>query len=231
MNKLVLFDIDGTLLKHKTDKKYWRETLRQVYGVNAKAEEINYPGMIDPQIIQAVAQKKGVVEEEIKSKLSEALRRLGENIENEIIPNEITILPGVAKLLEILASEEDIILGLLTGNVRRKALAKLESAGLRKFFRLGAFGDDRETREELVDVAIKRAQRLMRGKRNGIRVFVVGDTPRDVRCAKANGVVAIAVASGEASLHELKRAQPDWLLRSLDDHQRFVDILKSEQSS
>jgi phosphoglycolate phosphatase-like HAD superfamily hydrolase len=228
MKKLVLFDIDGTLLNHKGDKQYWKQTFKQVYHIDADVEEINYFGMIDSEIIVALARMKSVPDTEIDSKLKAALAALGEYVERRVQATEIQVLPGVLETLRLLQTDPDILIGLLTGNERRKAWAKLRLVGLDQFFALGAFGDEALERATLVTIAIDRAEAMLGQIVPPANVFVVGDTPRDVACAKANGVVSVAVAAGNASLEELRRAEPDFLLNDFGDGRSLYQIIKNE---
>jgi phosphoglycolate phosphatase-like HAD superfamily hydrolase len=107
------------------------------------------------------------------------------------------------------------LVGLLTGNIRLGAQIKLSHYRLWDFFRTGGFGDDHEDRNQIAVVARERASRMLRGTLNGGEVLVIGDTPRDVECARAIGARSLAVATGKYSTTELRRESPTWAVDTL----------------
>ena len=126
------------------------------------------------------------------------------------------VCPGVWELLHGLqALPQAPLLGLLTGNIRLGAEIKLRHFQLWDVFQTGGFGDDHEDRNRIVAMAHQRASRILGAELRGDEVVVVGDTPHDIRCGRAIGAKALAVATGGASLQELKRHQPDWALPDL----------------
>jgi len=116
-------------------------------------------------------------------------------------------------------------LGLITGNVRAGAKLKLEHFGLWHFFRFGGFGDHHPDRDDIARDAMAAARERLDGTYDPARVWVVGDTPKDVQCARAIGAQAIAVATGVYSMDELLPAEPDVLLEDLSDLQPILDLL------
>jgi phosphoglycolate phosphatase-like HAD superfamily hydrolase len=108
------------------------------------------------------------------------------------------------------------LLGLLTGNIRLGAEIKLRHFGLWEVFKTGAFGDEHEDRGQIAALALQRGSRLLDQNLRGDEVLVIGDTPLDIRCARAIGAKALAVASGGAGLAELQRHQPDWAITDLE---------------
>ena len=143
------------------------------------------------------------------------------------------ILPGVSRLMEELRGDDGNeiggdarpALGLLTGNIARGAWTKVASFGLDGVFGFGAFGDDHHDRNELGPIAMDRAT-LHTGKRfESNRVFIIGDTPRDIGCARACGAWAVAVATGKFSAADLEEHQPDLLFESFEDHGHVIDSL------
>ncbi len=127
------------------------------------------------------------------------------------------IFPGVKELLARLSGREDVLVGLLTGNVRRGAILKLDRFKLGDYFRFGAFGDEHEDRGELARIALEKAERIVGRPVRGDEATVIGDTPRDVACARAIGARAVIVATGLVSREELLDAKPDILLESFAD--------------
>jgi phosphoglycolate phosphatase-like HAD superfamily hydrolase len=110
-----------------------------------------------------------------------------------------------------------VLVGLLTGNVQPGAMLKLDRFQLGEYFRFGAFGDDHEDRCELARIALEKAERIAGRPVRGDETTVIGDTPRDVACARAIGARAVIVATGLVSREELQRSEPDILLESFED--------------
>jgi len=126
------------------------------------------------------------------------------------------VCPGVWKLIHALERlPQAPLLGLLTGNIRLGAEIKLRHFNLWDAFQTGAFGDDHEERDQIAAVAHQRGSQILGTKLRGDEVVVIGDTPLDIRCARAIGARALAVATGGAKLNELKQHQPDWALADL----------------
>ena len=125
-------------------------------------------------------------------------------------------MPGVISLLDLL-TQDGQAMGLLTGNVRRGAEIKLRAHGIWARFNFGAFGDDNSDRNQLGPIAKRRAEAALNIEFSEQDVFVIGDTPKDIACARAFGAVAVAVATGRYSLANLGEHQPDHLCRDLAD--------------
>ena len=127
------------------------------------------------------------------------------------------VLPGVARLLEHLASLSGIHLGLLTGNLERSARIKLEPFGLNRFFRHGGFGSDHHDREQIARIARSRVETASGVRFAPSRITVIGDTERDVLCARHNGFRAVALGTGWTDKERLEAARPDAYLPDLSD--------------
>ena len=134
-------------------------------------------------------------------------------------------LPGVSLLLERLASQQSVTLGLLTGNFRATARLKLEHFGLWHYFICGAFGDDAADRNGLVPIAIARARALGFEHATPERTIVIGDTPHDVRCAQAGGARSVGVATGSASASSLEAAGADVVFDDLSNVDDVLDAI------
>jgi len=125
--------------------------------------------------------------------------------------------PGVLELISELHTIPDSpVLGLLTGNIRLGAELKLRRFGIWNFFRSGAFGDDHEDRNELARIAQQRASRLMGKQLTGEEILVIGDTPRDIECARGIGAGVLAVGTGGFTCNELCEHKPNWLFETLE---------------
>jgi phosphoglycolate phosphatase-like HAD superfamily hydrolase len=134
------------------------------------------------------------------------------------------LMPGIPHLLETLTEQPDLVLGLLTGNFAMGAQLKLESFGIWHYFQLGAYGSDHHDRNVLVPIAQQRAHALLGHTIPAQQTFVIGDTPRDIACAHAHGAHAIAVATGNYTVEELRRYKPEHCFEDLSDVPAIVRI-------
>jgi phosphoglycolate phosphatase-like HAD superfamily hydrolase len=135
------------------------------------------------------------------------------------------VLPGIVELLEQLRNRDDCAMGLLTGNTREGARIKLRHYGLDHFFDFGAYGDLHPERDDVARSALELIQRRFVGGLDLNRVWVIGDTPSDVRCGRAIGARCLAVATGNHTLAELAVAAPDHLAENLADHANLLNLL------
>jgi phosphoglycolate phosphatase-like HAD superfamily hydrolase len=127
-----------------------------------------------------------------------------------------SVLPGVHQMIQELRSlPRPPLIGLLTGNIRLGAQIKLNHYGLWEMFRMGGFGDDHEDRNQIAVVARERASRVLRGALDGGEILVIGDTPRDIECARAIGARSLAVATGKYSTRQLQQESPTWAVDTL----------------
>jgi phosphoglycolate phosphatase-like HAD superfamily hydrolase len=206
MPKLVLFDIDGTLvLTGGAGLRAMNRACEEVIGHREALSGIPVSGRTDWSILHDTLARIG---RELDQSLLERLRaryveRLGEEI---LQPGKgfNGALPGVPDLLNALQPREDVYLGLLTGNFHEGARIKLQRYDLWRYFRCGAFGDDAPDRNKLVPVAVDRALACGVPSIPAADVIVVGDTPHDVACAKAAGATAVGVATGGFTAEELR---------------------------
>jgi phosphoglycolate phosphatase-like HAD superfamily hydrolase len=212
---LVLFDIDGTLVRRAGP--HHREALvqgvRRVTGLETTTEGIPVQGMLDPVIVTAMMRAAGARPAAIREAMPEVLRA-AERYYLRVCP----VLtgkhcPGVEPLLERL-TRRGILLGLVTGNLTRIGWRKLERAGLRRHFRFGAFGEMAKNRAALAKLAIREARRQGWIGREAV-VSLIGDAPQDIEAARANGIRAISVKTGISPAGELEKLRPDELLRDL----------------
>jgi phosphoglycolate phosphatase len=214
--RICLFDIDGTLITTGGAGRFaMGRAFGAVHGVPDAMADITLAGKTDPQIYGELVARFRVDPQPV------SFRRLYLRCLREELPRfngRGQVLPGVSALLQELARQPGVRLGLLTGNWRRGAYLKLQYYGLADYFPFGAFGDDSADRLDLPAVALRRAARRWPAVGSGpARGYVIGDTARDIACARAGGCVAVAVATGEYPAAELARHDPDHLFADLAD--------------
>ena len=204
--RVVLFDIDGTLLRSGGVGRIAMErALTEVFGVPG-SREYHYDGKTDRQIVRDLMRIEGLTDEQIDERMDELLRAYIAGLHAELASGrrEVHVFAGVRELLDELEQRDDIVIGLLTGNVEPGARAKLRAAGIDiERFKVNAFGSDHELRPELPGVAQERARELLGKEIAGNRLIVIGDTPADIHCGEAIGARAIGVATGRYSTGDL----------------------------
>ena len=225
MRRLILFDIDGTLVWGGPAKGAFNEAMVETYGTAGDIDGLSFAGKTDPQIVRQLLTGKGLDGGTIEKRFDELWERylnyLGERIEDD----PVDVLPGVAELLEALADFDDVGVGLLTGNIVGGAKLKLDSAGLWSHFGFGSYGSDHEERDALPAVAVVRARELWGDSLSAEDAVIVGDTPRDVACGKAAGMRTFAVATGSFSFTTLQATGADHVLEDLSATADVVSLL------
>jgi phosphoglycolate phosphatase-like HAD superfamily hydrolase len=227
MSKLVLFDIDGTLvLTGGAGVRAMSRACEELIGHAGALDGIAVAGRTDWIILHDTLARLGRdLDEQLFTKIRD---RYLEYLQYEILqPGRGVhgLMPGIRELLDDLHARADVFLGLLTGNFEQGARIKLEHFDLWRYFRCGAFGDDAPDRNALVPFAVERARRCGLDQPDPDRIFVVGDTPLDVACARAVGAVPIAVATGTFSVDELRASGADLVFEDLTDRVPFLDAL------
>jgi phosphoglycolate phosphatase-like HAD superfamily hydrolase len=225
MNKLVLFDIDRTLLigSRLKDEIAFPEAFKRVYGIDTNVDIINRQGMTDQQIIIEILKKNGLNKKTIHSKLKECMNVMIEIFNKNIDNDEFIVLDGVRELLQEL-DKQNILMGLVTGNLEPIAWGSLKKVGLDHYFKVGGFGTDDINRTNLVRLAIKRAEENFGFKVNS-NVFLFGDAPQDMKAGKEAGVKTIGVTTGIYSKEQLKDAGADFILDNLARKDKILKII------
>lgn len=223
MMKLFLFDIDGTLLIGRSN--LYRDPLnragREVFHPDFSVDLLNRLGSIDAFIIEEAVETVG--QTLTTETLAEFQGRYFDYL--TIAAKTATRLPGAAEILDWLESRSDVALGLVTGNYRESARIKLDGVGLRfDRFVIGGFGDKKVSRTALVQKAVEQAKKHFDTDFPANNVIVVGDTLKDIACARDNGCRVVAVASGWTSREELAAAEPDLLLNDLSESEKFCEF-------
>lgn len=219
LERLVLFDIDGTLLSAGgAPRRAFRAALVEYFGTEGAAATDRFAGKTDPQILYDLMLDEGFDADHVDERVDEFfafyLTRLEAELEVETLHR---VYPGAESLVSALAEDPRAVLGLVTGNIEAGARLKLAHFGLWERFEVGAYGSDHPVRNRLPPIAVARAEERT-GRRFADReVVVVGDTPADIACARAVGAMAVAVATGVHSAEDLAAHDPDLLLDSLEE--------------
>lgn len=225
--KIPLFDIDWTLLEggdivHSNSYDF---ALHTVYNQpTASKKEIVANGMIDTQILIEILKLHNINERTAKNKMEEAIKAMEKYYHNHPEKGIIKTMPGVINLLEEL-KKRGVFMGLLTGNIESIGWHKVKRAGINKYFSFGSFGNLAFKRADLIPIAKNRAEKILNKKINLKDLFIIGDSPLDVSCAKTAKIQSVAIASGRFSFEELKITQPDLLLNSLNESEKFIKFL------
>lgn len=227
MPNLLLWDIDGTLVNSGgAGMRALRVALRNAFSINGSLEGIEYAGRTDRWIMRQIFRRFGLADDE--AHFARYAAAYVAALPGEMARGGAAVLPGVREVLAAAAPRPGVALGLLTGNLRRGAEVKLGFHGLWDYFPFGAFADDAELRDELGPHALRRAR-----ERHGLdfpprAVWIIGDTPHDVACARAIGANSLAVATGLYSASELAAHAPTALLADLGDTDAFWAIVGAD---
>lgn len=226
--RLVLFDIDGTLLNSGgMGKASMQRALGLIFGAPGNPS-YRYDGKTDKQIVRDVMRMEGHSDEHIDSRMEELIEVYLEGLRTGASSGNFKVRPldGVVEILDALEARDDVILGLLTGNVEPGARIKLEAAGIDPDrFRVNAFGSDHEHRPELPAIARRRAGEQLGLDLAGDRLVVIGDTPADIECGRSLGAKAIGVASGHYTVEQLLAHNPYAAFQSLSNTARVLDTI------
>lgn len=222
MKKLILFDIDGTLIHTGgAGTRSMNLAFNSLLGIRDAFKGISMAGKTDPQIMNEglrvynIKNENGILEKLI----DKYIKFLKVEIENPFRQ----IKPGIMEILDML-KRNNMSIGLLTGNLERGARIKLGSFGISGYFLDGAFGSDHVDRDKLLPIAVEKFSK--RGFHFSYAdCVVIGDTPRDVRCAKIHGARCIAVATGPYSKQDLFDTDADMVFDSLADSGRCMEFI------
>jgi phosphoglycolate phosphatase len=219
MKTLILFDIDGTLLwPNGAGSLAMKRALTEIYGTSGALDQVSMAGNTDRGIIHQALTGDGFAPEDIQAHWEPFTQALARHMTVTVFERQVNACPGVPALLDTLVARDDVLLGLVTGNMERTAPIKLRAAGIDPgLFRVGGYGSDDGDRNRLPAIAARRAEALVGQRFPGRSIVVVGDTPADVACGKRVGARTVAVATGVLTLEALQTTDPDHLLLNFSD--------------
>jgi phosphoglycolate phosphatase len=226
--RLILFDIDGTLVwADGAGRAAMKAALLRVYGTAGTVDTYDLGGRTIKEIVRDVMSEAGLPPDVIWDKFGQYCKALTDDFQQRIRSNghNIQPCPGAIELVSTLAARSDIVVGLLTGNLQTVSMLKLGAAGFDiNWFRVGSYGDKSDVRSDLLPLALEQAAMLTGARLAGKQVVIVGDTAIDVTCGQSIGARSIGVLTGGGTQAELLSAGADYVFRDLADIQ---DVLKA----
>lgn len=220
--KLVLYDIDGTLVSTGgAGTRSMNYAFHELFGIRDAFRYIPMAGKTDFQIMREGLKAHGLPY--LDGNVEKMMNGYLEHLQKEINNNNKHVMPGILESLEMLKNM-GMSLGLLTGNLEQGASIKLGAFGIDRYFLDGAYGSDDEDRDKLLPVAIKKF--AAKGHDFDAKdCIVIGDTPRDVQCAKVHGAQCIAVATGPYSKEDLLNTEADIVVDSMEDRDQYMSLI------
>ncbi len=219
-----LFDIDGTLLNSGgAGQAAMEAAFVEQFGPMQPVEGVAYAGRTDRAIIADIFRYFDIEDDDHTR--DEFVGRYFSHLPDKLSQKEGGVLPGVTVLLEELASRENVELGLLTGNFRRGAEIKLGHFDLFHHFEFGGFGDIHHDRGDVARDALQETRAFLNRDIHPSQIWVIGDTPADVSCARVIDANVIAVSTGHFSEETLAATKPDHLLPDFSDPQAILELL------
>ncbi|HEX9162855.1 MAG TPA: haloacid dehalogenase-like hydrolase [Thermoanaerobaculia bacterium] len=216
--RLVLFDIDGTLVSDGgAARAAFSDALGKVFGYDGDLARYDFSGRTDPQIATMVLLDAGWNEAGIVKRFDELWRAYIATLERNATADRVHALAGIPELLDVLRHDSRVTLALLTGNIEPGARLKLAPPALNDYFPFGAFGSDSARREDLPPIAVERASRIDGYRFTGADVVIIGDSIYDVRCGAPYDATTIAIASGKTSAETLRAENPRHFFQNATD--------------
>ena len=220
--KLILYDIDGTLVSTGgAGTRSMNSAFHRLFGIEDAFRDIPMAGKTDFQIMREGLKTHGLPY--MDGNVEKMMNGYIEFLQIEINNPHKHLMPGIVESLEVFQNM-GMSLGLLTGNLEQGASIKLGAFGINRYFIAGAYGSDDEDRDKLLPVAIKKF-----GEKgyafDAKDCIVIGDTPRDVQCAKVHGAQCIAVATGPYSKEDLMHTEADIVLESMEDSDQYMGLI------
>jgi phosphoglycolate phosphatase-like HAD superfamily hydrolase len=224
--RLVLFDIDGTLISDGgAARTAFADAIDAVFGYGEDLSRYDFSGRTDPQIAFMILRDAGLSDETINFRLDALWSHYLDGLARNATAGRVQPLTGIQALLDALLPRQDVMLALLTGNLERGARLKLEGPDLNRYFPFGAFGSDSAKREELPPIAVARASERNGHRFEGADVVILGDSIYDVRCGVPHSATTIAIASGKTPAETLRAENPTHLFDSAEDLGALMDAI------
>ncbi len=227
---IVLFDIDGTLLRSGgATTRCIHRAAEAIFGDRYRPSPI-VPGTLDGDIYRALTAACGIDSTEAARRFDVYKAKYLDELERDLTQtrDRVITLPGVRQILETIAARPDAVLGLLTGNFRRGADLKLAAAGLDfGAFAIGAFAEDGIDRAGLVGAALEAYSRRFARRAQPANAILIGDTPRDIACAREAGCKVLSVATGSYSADQLSALRPDAMVSDLTDPKPLLGLIEA----
>lgn len=223
--RLILFDIDHTLMDiGDSHRKAFMAGFKKVLGLEVDySTGWKFHGFTDLQIIHEVMDEYKIKKD--PGKIAKIMEVMIDDFKKQNLSHAL-LMPGIPHILKELQKNKEIIIGLVTGNLKEIAYTKLRHFNIEEYFILGGFGDISTIRADLVKYAIKKAEEL-HGKIKKSNVIIVGDTIHDIRCAKESCVKCLAVATGTYSYGQLNEKNPDYIFEDLKDSKKIIEVIKN----
>jgi len=216
--KLILFDIDGTLIDCGGQARVaFGEALTKVFGETGPIDEYDFSGKTDTRIVVDLMTLAGRPRDQIAATLPTLREEYLATLERTLSKDRMKVLPGIASLLDHLAVRDDVVLALVTGNWERGARIKLSRHDLNRYFGFGGFGDDVLDRNLLPPLALERAAVAAKRQFRPDEALIVGASVLDVVCARAYNIPCLAVCTGRTAHETLAAEGPTWLVVDLAD--------------
>jgi phosphoglycolate phosphatase-like HAD superfamily hydrolase len=230
MVRLVLFDIDGTLLHSAgCGRAATRLALQEVFGTIGKLDTLSFAGKTDWQILLELLEPEGFSAEDVQAQLEAHGESVARHLIDVITQYPISPCIGAHEVVAALRNNPDVTIGLVTGNMASIVSTKLTAAGFDPAdFKIGAFGSEGWDRSMLPPLALQRAKAYSKIDFSGDQIVIIGDTPGDIQCAASIRARTLAVATGPFSVTQLQPFQPTYVFESMADWQAVVSAILND---
>jgi phosphoglycolate phosphatase len=227
MQRLILFDIDGTLTRTENGYLPFNEAIWETFGINGDIRTVVPDGNTDPLIVKEIFTKANVEIEFGADRWQQFTANLRTSYRQHVVRGKTTVraLPGAVELLKALSVNETFISSVVTGNFEATAEVKLEAAGLLNYLSRGAYASDSEQRSDLPPIAKRRCEVLTEQTIASDRCVIIGDTPKDLEPARENHMKCLLVGTGRYPVEELLYWRPDGCLADLSDMNAVLTTL------
>lgn len=226
--RLVLFDIDGTILTtNGIAKEYFIRAMERSFEYEGITRDHDFSGKLDTQIYRELIETTSINPSDALARREHFFKAFYEDLKPQLTNDKIKVCPGIPQLVRTLHENPNCTIGLLTGNMPLGAELKLNAVGLWHYFPFGAFGSDGNLRPELPAVALRKAGEVSGIEYSGAETVIIGDTPNDITCGIEIGAKSLAVATGRYSYAQLESHNPDHLFESLENTEDVLEAIFS----